>query len=85
MIDNYLDWVKRQRKYNIQKAVSDARGARSSSSSWAQGFYAGCSCTHDFAGQMLKLLQKDIEARIAHGRRIVIMPAHRDGYDEILS
>ena len=85
MINNYLDWVKSRRKWYVQSAVRHEREFRDAGDDWTLGFNKGLAMAYDCAGLDFKRLQKDIEARIAHGRRIVIMPAHRDGYDEILS
>jgi len=85
MIYNYLDWVKRQRKHFGVMAVFDGRRSRHAKAGWTKGFYDGCARGEIHACQILGRLQKDIEARIAHDHRIVVMPAHKDGYDEILS
>ena len=63
MIDNYLDWVKRQRQYHGSTAVRDGRSSRRAASAWSKGFYQGSAMTHDFSARMLRRLQKDIEAR----------------------
>jgi len=62
MINNYLDWAKRQRKYCVKCAVRYHRVCRERESAWAQGFYRGLSVAYDYSGQNLKRLQKDIEA-----------------------
>jgi len=85
MINNYLDWVKSRRKWYVQSAVRHEREFRDAGDDWTLGFNKGLAMAYDCAGLDFKRLQKDIEARIAHDHRIVVMPAHRDGYDEILS
>jgi len=63
MIDNYLDWVRRQRKYCVDCAIRDARISRKVTNDWAKGFYKGLSMASDYSGQNFKRLQKDIEFR----------------------
>jgi len=67
MINNYLDWVKRQRKYCVKNALRHARQSCCAKEEWARGFYKGLSMANDFSGQNFKRLQKDIEARNARG------------------
>ena len=85
MIDNYLDWVKRQRKYHIQRSVHMGREYRNASSLWHQGFAEGCAMTHDFSGQMLKRLQKDIEARHKNNEHICSSGLSTDYIYDVLS
>jgi len=85
MIDNYLDWVKGQRKVALHEMYHARELSRLDPTPWGTGFYAGHAQAHSFEARHWRRLQKDIEARIAHDHRIVVMPAHRDGYDEILS
>jgi len=62
MINNYLDWVKRQRKYCVKMAVLYGRREREIADDWSKGFFRGLSMAYDFSGQNFKRLQKDIEA-----------------------
>jgi len=64
MIDNYLDWVKGQRKYCVKMAVLYGRREREIADAWSKGFFRGLSMSYDFSGQDLKRLQKDIEASL---------------------
>jgi len=76
MIDNYLDWVKRQRKYCVQASVGHARESRELTGDWVKGFYRGLSMAYDYSGQNFKRLQKDIEAHNEGGEALVYMPMY---------
>jgi len=64
MIDNYLDWVKWQRKYSVKMAVLHGRRNREVVDDWSKGFYKGLAMAYDYAGRNFKKLQKDIEATL---------------------
>ena len=63
MINNYLDWVKRRRKWYVQSAVRHEREFRDAGDDWTLGFNKGLAMAYDCAGLDFKRLQKDIEAR----------------------
>ena len=67
MINNYLDWVKQQRKYSVKMAVLYGRRDREVVGDWSKGFYKGLAMAFDYSVQNFKRLQKDIEARNAAG------------------
>ena len=62
MIDNYLDWAKRRRKYCVKMAVRYGRDSCIVKDDQAKGFYRGLAMAYDYSGRNLKRLQKDIEA-----------------------
>jgi len=66
MIDNYLDWVKRQRRYCVQRAVCRARQSREVQDDWAKGFYKGLAMANNHSGQNFKRLQKSLEEHIEY-------------------
>jgi len=67
MIDNYLDWAKRERKWYLQSALAHARKARKARDDWGKGFHKGLAMAYHYSSGSLKCLQKDIEARNAAG------------------
>ena len=67
MIDNYLDWVKRQRKYAIQHALLNERRSKTFNDLWAKGFYKGLGMASYAEAYRWRKLQKDIEARVKRG------------------
>jgi len=85
MIDNYLDWVKRQRKYCVDCAIRDARISRKVTNDWAKGFYKGLAMASDYSGQNFKRLQKDIEARHRKNEHIVSSGLFTDNIYDVLS
>ena len=66
MIDNYLDWVKRQRKFHMRMAARYNREVTRTPSEWGQGFSKGVAMTHDYSNRMLRRLQKSLEEHIEY-------------------
>ena len=66
MINNYLTWVKRRRKYCVDCAIRDARISRRATNDWAKGFHKGLSMANDFSGQNFKQLQKSLEEQLEY-------------------
>jgi len=63
MIDNYLDWVKRRRRWYVKSGVILGRRSREVADDWSRGFYKGLAMAYLDSGRNFKRLQKDIEAR----------------------
>ena len=61
MINNYLDWAKRERKWYLKSALSHAREARKARDDWGKGFHKGLAMAYHYSGGSVKCLQKDIE------------------------
>ena len=70
MINNYLDYVKSQRKAALKATVQYRRQSCRDSTKWGQGFYAGHSQARYFEARHWRGLQKDIEARNRSNERI---------------
>lgn len=66
MIDNYLEYAKRRRRWCITDAIRAGRIYRSNSVEWMQGFYRGMALEADCQGQYWKQLQKSLEAHIEY-------------------
>jgi len=82
MINNYLDWAKRQRKYAIQHALMNQRRSKTFTDPWAKGFYIGLGIASSDEAHRWRKLQKDIESRIAEGWFVAaIDPANHELYD----
>jgi len=85
MINNYLDWVKRQRKYCVKNALRHARQSRCAKEEWARGFYKGLSMANDFSGQNFRRLQKDLEELNRRGHGVVDVDFIGDAENHALS
>jgi hypothetical protein len=62
MIENYLDFAKRQRKRALQRARKAMQDERSDCSEICQGIDAGLRIAFDCQSRHWRTLQKDIEA-----------------------
>jgi len=65
MINNYLDYVKRMRKFAITRLREDRNAFRDATDPWCQGFYKGLFIATSFEACRWRRLQKDIEATLA--------------------
>ena len=63
MIENYLDFVKRWRKFYLCEGISSGRKRRNRVSSYLKGFESGYALAAMGAARQFKRLQKDIEKR----------------------
>ena len=64
MIDNYIDWVKGQRKVALHEMYHARELSRLDPTPWGTGFYAGHAQAHSFEARHWRQLQKDIEASL---------------------
>jgi len=76
VINNYLDWVKAQRKYSVKMSLMYGRREREVSGEWGKGFYKGLAMAYDYSGRNFKKLQKDIEAHNKGGEALVYEPMY---------
>ena len=67
MIDNYLDWVKGQRRSALHEMYYARKLSRLDPTPWGTGFYAGHAQAHSFEAHHWRRLQKDIEAMKSQG------------------
>ena len=66
MINNYLDWAKRQRKYSIKMSIYYDRRFRENTDDFSDGFHKGLSMSYDYSGRNFKKLQKSLEQHIEY-------------------
>jgi len=64
MINNYLDWAKRERKWYVKSYVAHGRKFREVKDDWCKGFHKGLTLGYMDAAYNFKRLQKDIEATL---------------------
>ena len=64
MIDNYLYFVKGERKRLLKESKLQFKKAKCARDSWLIGYYRGWSCAQLCASWRWRKLQKDIEAII---------------------
>jgi len=74
MIENYLDFVKSQRKFAISEAFRAMRLSRATDDKWMNGFYRGMDLVYDYECSQWRKLQKDIEAHEKMGFEISWTP-----------
>ena len=85
MINNYLDWAKRERKYSVKMSVMYGRREREATDAWSKGFYTGLSMAYDYSGRHFKRLQKDIEARNDEGDCVGVVDGMTRELSKLLS
>jgi len=67
MIDNYLDFVKGERKRLLEESKADYKMSATFHCEWLQGYYRGKALVKLCDSWTWKRLQKDIEALDAQG------------------
>jgi len=72
VINNYLDWAKRERKWYVKSYVAHGRKFREVKDDWCKGFHKGLTLAYMDAAYNFKRLQKDIEARLADPDQAVL-------------
>jgi len=70
MIDNYLDFVKEQRKRATASARHSLYESRKHNEPWHNGFCRGLKLAYEFESRHWRTLQKDIECRNEDGGSI---------------
>jgi len=71
MINNYLDYVKSQRKAVLKRMYVYREQNRAGLEDWGKGFYAGLAQACLFESRHWRALQKDIEAINLKGHYLV--------------
>ena len=71
MIDNYLLWSKRWRKFSINQRRAELASMRKYHSEYLRGFSKGYICGMRCLADRMRTLQKDIEARKCAGYMII--------------
>jgi len=66
MIDNYLDWAKRRRKWYVQSAIRLGRESRMTTESWEKGFSEGLALAYKCSARDFRWLQKSFEEHIEY-------------------
>jgi len=70
MINNYLDFVKGERKYLLKASKARFRDFTGVTDEWLRGYDRGWSCAQLCASWRWRKLQKDIEARHRNNERL---------------
>jgi len=74
MINNYLDYVKSQRKAALKEMRFHRNHTRSAFRDWDKGFHAGHAQARSFENRHWRKLQKDIEAHNEAGDTLAWIP-----------
>ena len=85
MIDNYLDFVKGERKRLLKESKKRFMEWKGDRDSWLKGYHRGWSCAQLCASWRWRKLQKDIEARHRNNERLASYGPMTQRVYEILS
>jgi len=87
MIENYLDFVKAERKRLLKASKADFREVKRFTCEWLQGYYRGKATGELCASWRWKQFQKDIEAQEAKGYCLTWQPtiakSLQDQFEEV--